>query len=58
VPAILLCALMTISVGFGMALAIPNPIVVSLITNALIVGPFVLPDCLPAQPPTTATLAW
>jgi ABC-2 type transport system permease protein len=36
VPAVLLCALMAISVGFGMALAIPNPMVVGLITNALI----------------------
>jgi ABC-2 type transport system permease protein len=36
VPAVLLCALMAISVGFGMALAIPNPMVVGLITNSLI----------------------
>ena len=35
VPAVLLCALMAISVGFGMALAIPNPMVVSVITSAL-----------------------
>ena len=36
VPAVLLCALMAISVGFGMALAIPNPMVVNLISNSLI----------------------
>jgi ABC-2 type transport system permease protein len=36
VPAVLLCALMAISVGFGMALAIPNPILIGLITNTLI----------------------
>lgn len=36
VPAVLLCALMAVSVGFGMALAIPNPLVVNLITNALV----------------------
>jgi ABC-2 type transport system permease protein len=35
VPAVLLCALMAISVGFGMALAIPNPMVVSLIASSL-----------------------
>jgi ABC-2 type transport system permease protein len=33
VPAVLLCALMAVSVGFGMALAIPNPLVVNLISN-------------------------
>jgi ABC-2 type transport system permease protein len=36
VPAVMLCALMAISVGFGMALAIPNPMVVNLISNTLI----------------------
>jgi ABC-2 type transport system permease protein len=36
VPAVLLCAVMAVSVGFGMALAIPNPMVVNVITNALI----------------------
>jgi len=36
VPAVLLCALMAISVGYGMALAIPNPILIGLITNTLI----------------------
>jgi ABC-2 type transport system permease protein len=35
-PAVLLCAVMAVSVGFGMALAIPNPMVVNVITNALI----------------------
>jgi ABC-2 type transport system permease protein len=36
VPGIALCALMAISVGFGMALAISNPLIINLITNALI----------------------
>ena len=36
VPAVLLCALMAISVGFGMALAIPNPFLIGLISNTLI----------------------
>ena len=36
VPAVLLSALMAISVGFGMALAISSPVVVNLITNTLI----------------------
>lgn len=36
VPAALLCALMAISVGYGTALAISNPLLVNLITNALI----------------------
>ena len=36
VPAVLLCALMAISVGFGMALAIPNPMITNLIANALV----------------------
>ena len=35
VPAVLLCALMAITVGYGMALAIPNPIVTNVVTNAL-----------------------
>jgi ABC-2 type transport system permease protein len=35
-PAALLCALMAISVGYGMALAISNPLLINLITNALI----------------------
>ena len=35
VPAVLLSALMAVSVGFGMALAIPNPMVVSVVTSAL-----------------------
>jgi ABC-2 type transport system permease protein len=36
VPAVLLCALVAVSVGFGMALAIANPLVVNLISNMLI----------------------
>lgn len=53
VPAALLCALMAISVGFGMAVAIPKPVVTSLITNALsfvvlLFSPIVFPlDQLP-----------
>jgi ABC-2 type transport system permease protein len=38
VPAVLLSALMAISVGFGMALAIESPIIVGLITNTLVFG--------------------
>jgi ABC-2 type transport system permease protein len=36
VPGTMLCALMAVSVGFGMALAIRNPLLINLITNALI----------------------
>ncbi len=36
VPATLLCALMAVSVGFGVALAIRNPLLINVITNALI----------------------
>lgn len=36
VPGTVLCALMAISVGYGMALAISNPLLVNLVTNALI----------------------
>jgi len=35
VPAAVLCALMAISVGYGLALAVPNPLVMNLIANAL-----------------------
>jgi len=35
VPAVALCALMAISVGYGMALAISNPMVTNVVTNAL-----------------------
>jgi ABC-2 type transport system permease protein len=35
-PALLLCAVMAVSVGFGMALVIANPMVTNLVTNALI----------------------
>jgi ABC-2 type transport system permease protein len=35
VPAVLLCALMAIAVGYGMALAISNPQVTNVVTNAL-----------------------
>jgi ABC-2 type transport system permease protein len=36
VPAVLVCALMAITVGYGMALAIANPMVTSVVTNALV----------------------
>ena len=35
-PAVVLCALMAITVGYGMALAISNPMVTNVVTNALI----------------------
>jgi len=35
VPAVVLCALMAITVGYGMALAISNPMVTNVVTNAL-----------------------
>jgi ABC-2 type transport system permease protein len=35
IPAALLCALMSIAVGYGMALAIPDPLVTNLIVNGL-----------------------
>ena len=35
-PAAVVCALMSIAVGFGMALAIANPLITNLIANALI----------------------
>jgi ABC-2 type transport system permease protein len=35
VPAALLCALMSIAVGYGMALAIPDPLVTNLVVNGL-----------------------
>ena len=34
-PAVVLCALMAITVGYGMAMAISNPIVTNVVTNAL-----------------------
>ena len=36
VPAVLLSTVMCVSVGYGMALAVTNPLVVNLITNALV----------------------
>jgi ABC-2 type transport system permease protein len=36
VPGIALCALMAVSVGFGMALVISNPLITNLIANALV----------------------
>ena len=35
-PAVLLCAVMAVTVGYGMALLIPNPLVTNVIVNALI----------------------
>jgi ABC-2 type transport system permease protein len=36
VPAVLLCAVMAVTVGYGLALAIRNPMVVNVLVNALI----------------------
>lgn len=55
VPAVLLCALMAVSVGFGMALAIPNPMLVNLISNALI---FVVLLFTPIVFPPTYVPTW
>jgi ABC-2 type transport system permease protein len=55
VPAVLLCALMAVCVGFGMALAIPNPMVVNLITNALV---FVVLLFTPIGFPPTFVPGW
>jgi ABC-2 type transport system permease protein len=55
VPAVLLCAVMALSVGFGMALAIPNPMVVNLIANALI---FVVLLFTPIVFPPTYVPGW
>jgi ABC-2 type transport system permease protein len=35
-PAAVLCSLMAVSVGFGMALAIPDPMITNVITNTLV----------------------
>ncbi len=35
IPAVLVCALMATTVGYGLALAIPNPMVTNVVTNAL-----------------------
>lgn len=35
-PAVVLATVMCVSVGYGMALAVPNPLVVNLITNAIV----------------------
>jgi ABC-2 type transport system permease protein len=54
-PAALLCALMAISVGYGMALAIRDPLLVNLITNALI---FVVLLFSPIVMPASNFPAW
>ena len=36
VPAVLLSTVMCVSVGYGMALVVPNPLVINLITNAIV----------------------
>jgi ABC-2 type transport system permease protein len=54
-PGALLCALMAISVGYGMALAISNPLLVNLITNALI---FVVLLFTPIVIPASHFPAW
>jgi ABC-2 type transport system permease protein len=55
VPAVLLCAVMAIAVGYGMALAIPNPLITNLVVNGLmfvvlLFSPIVYP---PSQLPST-----
>ena len=55
VPAVLLCALMAITVGYGMALAIPNPMVTNVITNALM---FVVLLFSPIVYPASHLPAW
>jgi ABC-2 type transport system permease protein len=55
VPAVLLCALMAVSVGFGMALAIPSPVLINVITNTLV---FVVLLFSPIVFPPTHLPAW
>lgn len=55
VPGTMLCALMAISVGFGMALAISNPLLINLITSALI---FVVLLFSPIVVPASHFPAW
>jgi ABC-2 type transport system permease protein len=55
IPAVLLCAVMAVCVGFGMALVIGNPMVVNLITNALI---FVVLLFTPIVFPPTHVPGW
>jgi len=55
VPAVLLCALMAITVGYGMALLIPNPMVTNVITNALV---FVVLLFSPIVYPASQLPAW
>ena len=55
VPGTMLCALMAISVGFGMALAITNPLLINLITSALI---FVVLLFSPIVVPASHFPAW
>ncbi len=55
IPAVLLCALMAITVGYGMALAISNPIVTNVVTNALV---FVVLLFSPIVYPASQLPAW
>ncbi|MGO9964649.1 MAG: ABC transporter permease [Acidimicrobiales bacterium] len=54
-PAVLLCALMAITVGYGMAMAIANPMVTNVITNALM---FVVLLFSPIVYPASQLPAW
>ena len=55
VPAVLLCALMAITVGYGMALAIASPMVTNVVTNALV---FVVLLFSPIVYPASQLPAW
>ncbi|MGA7988020.1 MAG: ABC transporter permease [Candidatus Dormiibacterota bacterium] len=55
IPAALLCALVAITVGYGMALAIHNPMVTNLVTNALM---FVVLLFSPIVYPASQLPAW
>lgn len=54
-PGTVLCALMAISVGYGMALAISNPLLINVIANALI---FVVLLFSPIVIPASSFPAW
>ena len=54
-PAALLCALMSIAVGYGIAIAIPDPLVTNLITNGLM---FVVLLFSPIVYPASQLPAW
>jgi ABC-2 type transport system permease protein len=55
IPAVLLCALMATTVGYGLALAVSNPIVTNVVTNALM---FVVLLFSPIVYPASQLPAW